>query len=104
MRKRYILFTYYSYYPEGGLDDIYGRYDTLAEIEEVVKALYTVQEESTSVRKAKRDKKSCKITSKHVQVGGPDYFEILDLDTGLEEFLQIEIPKSSTTEISVEWL
>ena len=102
MRKRYILFTYDSYYPSGGLSDIQGRYDTLDEIKVYLESIYST---NTLLREFKSTRNGVKFikTVEEVHIRGPDYWEVLDLDTGDEVNYAVGFvtPKSSTTEISL---
>ena len=105
MRKGYILFTYDNYYPQGGLNDISGRFDTLAQIKAELDSLYTTNV-FTRTRKARRDKKSCIITEEICHVDGPDHFQVLDLDSGQEIYpfeIGFEKPKAYEKEISTDF-
>lgn len=43
--KRYLVFAFREYYPDGGMKDLYGHYDT---IEEVMSAIETIIKEEDS--------------------------------------------------------
>lgn len=106
MRKRYILFIYNDYYPQGGLNDEAGRFDTLAQIKAELDRLYTTNL-FTRTRKARSKGKSCIITEEICHVRGPENFDILDLDSGQQIYpfeIGFEKPKAYEKEISIESL
>ena len=100
MRKRYILFTYDSYYPSGGLSDRAGDFDSLAEVKAHLETLYKTDVFERKFKSTKKGEKFV-VTKQITQVAGPDYWEVLDLDTGdsCDYEVGFEAPKGSEIEI-----
>ncbi len=101
MRKRYYLFTYDSYYPNGGLSDIAGRFDNLSEVKTYLESLYKTNVFSRNRKITSKGKKYL-VVEEICQVTGPDSWEVLDLDTGDEiiTIQDLQIPKSYERELS----
>ncbi len=106
MRKRYILFAYNRHTAHGGLSDEVGRFDDISEIKIYLEGIYST---TISVKKTKgiKDSKICLKTIEHCQVKGPDYWDVLDLDTGdkVSSFrVGFETPERYEKIIDIEWL
>ena len=64
--NKYLLFSFYTHYPSGGIEDLHGSFET---IEEAVKEAYRLNEEEV---------KNC------YQIVDRDTFEIIKEENGME--------------------
>lgn len=106
-KKRYWLFCYDNYYPDGGLNDVVHRCNTIEELLEYAHSNWETEVDTVEyTRKVQRNKiKYLATRLEHIITvrSGYEFAEILDLDTGDEisfESLGFKIPRNERVLVS----